>query len=789
MPKLTVMKKIFSSSLPLLLIIILLPSCGGGGSSPNVPLVQNSSPTISGSISNIRVGENLNFTPSSSDPDGDTLSFSIEGKPEWAEFSSTSGSLSGVPGEDDLGSIYPIEVSVSDGDASSSISFDLTVLKPIFFLSVQTNTLDAHRNMDVELSACFLSQDEDNCSESDELLTINENGLFTFQYGIPAGNGFELSIDRDPGRQSCDLALEESVMDYLDITIVATCQADSSAPLFSLDRMHKIRLTMVIDEWHRFVLDTERARYTTGDANGNISEWNSWTHSEIYRQVDFEYLDDEGNTIESLDKVGFKMKGNSSRQWPEYWYDKGNGNWTVKPKRFSFGLKFDEEFDEDEGVYSCIDASGEPAAVEDHPCYSRIGKNLDEVSENDGREFMDVDKLFFRFNRDDPSYQRELLAHDILNSIGVPASRVAHANIVLDIVGEGDFYGKPLPQSFNMGVFQMVEQIDKPFVKRYFGKNGYLFKIGGNADLSGAKEADTSCVKYEDTLIYVDPNFCEIGVEKSDPDSREEWLGTENYLNPEFVNSDINDGGGNSQFRPYKPAYDLKTKKSSIETGREMLQNFMAFVQTYPNSDSLSEQFDVAGFIKAQAAEITLGAVDHYVRVANNYYLFYNPLVEKWVYMVNDFDFVFRDSHTLSGGLPVWFSAFRDIASTYALPSPGKIDWASRELGSVNPILWDIIFSEQDNRDLLYSEIKSIMENNLNWDSIKTKLDTRDALVRDAILSTDAGSPDGCEWIYNPEAIDAPESAALCDAADISIKQFIELRIQTLTSELEENGL
>ena len=142
-------------------------------------------------------------------------------------------------------------------------------------------------------------------------------------------------------------------------------------------------------------------------------------------------MDDEGNTIESLDKVGFKMKGNSSRQWPEYWYDQGNGNWTVKPKRFSFGLKFDEEFDEDEGVYSCIDASGEPAAVEDHPCYSRIGKNLDEVSENDGREFMDVDKLFFRFNRDDPSYQRELLAHDILNSIGVPASRVAHANICL----------------------------------------------------------------------------------------------------------------------------------------------------------------------------------------------------------------------------------------------------------------------------------------------------------------------------------------------------------------------
>jgi hypothetical protein len=106
----------------------------------------------------------------------------------------------------------------------------------------------------------------------------------------------------------------------------------------------------------------------------------------------------------------------------------------------------------------------------------------------------------------------------------------------------------------------------------------------------------------------------------------------------------------------------------------------------------------------------------------------------------------------------------------------------------VNPILWDIIFSEQENRDLLYSEIKSIMENNLNWDSLKTQLGTRDALVRDAIFNTDAGSPDGCELIYNPDAIDAHEGVALCDSADISIKRFIELRIQTLTSELEENG-
>ena len=83
---------------------------------------------------------------------------------------------------------------------------------------------------------------------------------------------------------------------------------------------------------------------------------------------------------------------------------------------------------------------------------------------------------------------------------------------------------------------------------------------------------------------YVDENFCQIGVEKSDPESREEWLGSANYLNPSFVNSDINDGGEESQFKPYKPNYDLKSKKKSIDEGRVLLQDFIRFVQTNPSA-------------------------------------------------------------------------------------------------------------------------------------------------------------------------------------------------------------
>ena len=782
--------KIIERSALLLISVFFVSSCGGGGggSAPAI-VVQNSAPTISGSTSTIRVGEALYFTPSANDADGDNLVFSIVGMPAWASFDTASGLLSGSAVMSDLASISSITITVSDGQLSSSISFDLTVTKPIFFISIGIDSLDTYRNMDIELSGCFIAQNDVECNEDDELLTIAENGLFTFQAGLETGAAYSLKVDRDPGRQDCALELMEGVVGSSDKTIDVACAADASAPLFALDKMHKIRVSMDVDEWHRFVLDTERARYSTGDANGNISEWTSWSHSEIYRQVDFEYLDADGTVIEKFEKVGFKMKGNTSRQWPEYWYDQGGDNWTAKPKRFSFGIKFDEEFDEDEGVYSCIDATGQSAAVEGAPCYFRVGKDHAEVPENDKREFMDVDKLSFRFNRDDPSYQRELLAHDILNSIGVPAARVAHANVEFHISGDGDFYGRGLPQTYNMGVYQMVEQIDKPFLKRYFGKNGYLFKMGGNADLAGSAEVDNNCIAYEDAVTYIDPNFCQIGVEKSDPESREEWLGTANYLNPQFVNSDINDGGEDSQFRPYKPAYDLKSKKSSIADGRVLLQDFMNFVQAYPSAVTLADHFDIPGFIKAQAAEIVLGAVDHYVRVANNYYLYFNPLTDQWVYMVNDFDFVFRDSHDISMGLPSWFAAFRDIAGTYAFPSAGKVDWASRELGSVDPILWDIVFSEQSNKEALYSDIKAILDNHMDWNVIGTKLAARDALVTAAIRQTDAGLPDGCGFIYNPAAINATAGTTLCDASDLSIKQFIALRRETLYQELQENGL
>ena len=56
-----------------------------------------------------------NFQPKASDPDGNTLTFSIQNKPSWLVFNTTTGKLSGTPSSADVGTYSNIVISVSDG--------------------------------------------------------------------------------------------------------------------------------------------------------------------------------------------------------------------------------------------------------------------------------------------------------------------------------------------------------------------------------------------------------------------------------------------------------------------------------------------------------------------------------------------------------------------------------------------------------------------------------------------------------------------------------------------------
>lgn len=97
------------------------PLAAGGGT--NLPAAISGTPSTQ-----VQAGQPYSFTPNASDPDGDTLTFSVQSKPSWASFSASSGQLSGTPSNAQVASYSNIVMSVSDGKTSQSLQpFSITV--------------------------------------------------------------------------------------------------------------------------------------------------------------------------------------------------------------------------------------------------------------------------------------------------------------------------------------------------------------------------------------------------------------------------------------------------------------------------------------------------------------------------------------------------------------------------------------------------------------------------------------------------------------------------------------
>jgi Putative Ig domain len=132
-----------------LLIAVLTAACGGGGSATTADASlgagggsgtgsggsggsgsggsgASGGATISGSPSTTAtVGQSYSFTPTST---GTGLTFSIQNKPSWASFNTSTGMLSGTPAMGDIGSDASITISVSNGSGSASLTaFNITV--------------------------------------------------------------------------------------------------------------------------------------------------------------------------------------------------------------------------------------------------------------------------------------------------------------------------------------------------------------------------------------------------------------------------------------------------------------------------------------------------------------------------------------------------------------------------------------------------------------------------------------------------------------------------------------
>jgi len=93
--------------------VLTIRYSGGGNQAPSIAGIPGSGATV---------GSPYSFTPTASDPDGDTLVFSIANKPSWATFNAATGELGGTPPVGTAGTYDSIGITVSDGKLSASLA-------------------------------------------------------------------------------------------------------------------------------------------------------------------------------------------------------------------------------------------------------------------------------------------------------------------------------------------------------------------------------------------------------------------------------------------------------------------------------------------------------------------------------------------------------------------------------------------------------------------------------------------------------------------------------------------
>ena len=141
----------------------------------------NKAPSISGTpATTINEGETYLFSPTGSDSDGDTLTYSIANKPAWSIFDTSSGVLSGTPNADNIGTTSNIVISVSDGELSASLlPFSIEVIS--VNETPQANSQNVELDEDTVKTITLTGTDSDNDKLNFEVVTEPLSGTIELQ--------------------------------------------------------------------------------------------------------------------------------------------------------------------------------------------------------------------------------------------------------------------------------------------------------------------------------------------------------------------------------------------------------------------------------------------------------------------------------------------------------------------------------------------------------------------------------------------------------------------------------
>jgi len=155
-------------------------------------------------------GELYSFTPQATDLDGDKLTFSVDSKPSWLTLDTATGSLIGVPHNDDIGEHAGIVVNVTDGVETASLA--------AFTITVQDK---AEKPTLLGLANSYAVQDV-NYSFTPTLVDIDSDRTTSTEYSIENLNASWLNFDTTTGELSGTPNNSYVGDEYHNITITVT---------------------------------------------------------------------------------------------------------------------------------------------------------------------------------------------------------------------------------------------------------------------------------------------------------------------------------------------------------------------------------------------------------------------------------------------------------------------------------------------------------------------------------------------------------------------------------------
>ncbi|MCU7877560.1 MAG: hypothetical protein KZQ84_12310 [Candidatus Thiodiazotropha sp. (ex Lucinoma borealis)] len=98
----------------------------------DVPQPVNQVPVIGGNpASAVDAGDAYRFSPTATDGDTDTLSFSVANLPNWADFNTQNGTVSGSPTDQDVGNYNNIQITVTNGTDSATLTAFTISVNPV----------------------------------------------------------------------------------------------------------------------------------------------------------------------------------------------------------------------------------------------------------------------------------------------------------------------------------------------------------------------------------------------------------------------------------------------------------------------------------------------------------------------------------------------------------------------------------------------------------------------------------------------------------------------------------